>query len=157
MFIVPITGDKITRADGAVFSVLGYTNHKTEPAVYVQGPNVQTETISFNNISKLNGAPVKLTSGKVFSVATAKHMITLPQKDDRVKFRNVTVKVDGLKLNERGHLAAGVLIVGTNIETKEKITVRLANLVGIERANGDKVFNLKAFKQQYRDYLGAPA
>jgi hypothetical protein len=48
-----------------------------------------------------------------------------------------------------------MLIAGENVENKEKVTVRLANLVSIERASGDELFDLKGFKQQYRDYLGS--
>ena len=157
MFIVPLSGDKITTTTGVRYTALGYTNHKDQPSVYVQGPEVQTATVPFSDIASINGAPVKLTSGKVFDVATVKHSITLPQKNDKVKFQRGTVKVVALKANERGLLAAGLLVQGTNVETNEKVTVRLANLVSIERANGDELFDLKAFRRQYRDYLGAAA
>jgi hypothetical protein len=156
MFIVPLSGDKILSTNGATYTALGYTNVKDQPSVYVQGPEVETESLGFDQIAKINSAPVKLTGGKVFDAATkSKHKYTLPQKDDKVKFGNVTVKVNSLKLNQRGHLAAGMLIAGENVENKEKVTVRLANLVSIERASGDELFDLKGFKQQYRDYLGS--
>jgi hypothetical protein len=156
MFIVPLSGDKILSTTGAMYTVLGYTNVKDKPAVYVQGTGVETESISFDQIAKINSAPVKLTGGKVFDAATkSKHKYTLPQKDDKIKFSGVTVKVDSLKLNQRGHLAAGMLVVGENSQNREKVTVRLANLVSIERANGDEMFDLKAFKRQFSDYLGS--
>lgn len=156
MFIVPLSGDKILSTTGAMYTVLGYTNVKDKPAVYVQGPEVETESIGFDQIVKINSAPVKLTSGKVFDAATkTKHKYTLPQKDDKIKFGNVTVKVNSLKLNQQGHLAAGLLVAGENTQNNEKVTVRLANLVSIERASGDELFDLKGFKRQFRDYLGS--
>lgn len=157
MFIVPLSGDKIQCARGT-FTALGYTNLKDQPAVYVQGPEVETETIQFLDITKINGVHVILTPGKVFTVATKpKRQIQLPQRDDKVQFGDATVKVDSLKVNQHGHLAAGLLVVGVSVETAEKITVRLANLTGIERANGDKLLDLSAFKSQFSDYLGGAA
>jgi hypothetical protein len=124
--------------------------------LYVQGPDVKTDTIGFSEVQKVNSAVVKLGPGKIFLSATkTNHKFTLPQRDDRVKYRNATVKVTGLKLNERGHLGAGMLVVGTNVETDEKVTARLANLVSIQRASGDELFDLKAFKSQFHDYLGS--
>lgn len=157
MFIVPLSGDKILSTNGATYTALGYTNVKDQPSVYVQGPDVTTESIGFDQIAKINSTPVKLTGGKVFDAAVKqkRHKHALPQKDDKIKFSNVTVKVDALKLNQRGHLGAGMLVVGENTQNKEKVTVRLANLVSIERADGDELFDLKGFKQQYHDYLGS--
>lgn len=156
MIIVPLSGDKILTTTGAVYTALGYTNVKDQPAVYVQGSGVETDSIGFDQIAKINSLHVKLTGGKLFDVATApKKRIQLPQRDDKVRVGKGAVKVDSLKLNQRGHLAAGMLIIGTNVETGEKATVRLANLVSIERANGNEVFDLRSFRQQYADYLGS--
>lgn len=154
MFVVPLFGDKILCTSGAQYTVLGFTNVKDQPAVYVQGPDVQTISVPFSDIAKINSAPVKLTAGKIFNGAAHPDHILLPQRDDRVVYRNVTIKVDDVKANQRGHLAAGLLIAGVNVQTGEKATTRLANLVKIERANGDHQFDLAAFKKQYSDYLG---
>lgn len=155
MFIVPLSGDKIQCTNGAQYTVLGFTNVKDQPAVYVQGPDVQTVSVPFSDIEKINNAPVKLTSGKIFNSAARPKHLPLPQRDDRVVYRNVTVKVDAIKANQHGHLAAGLLVAGVNIMTGEKVTTRLAHLVGIERANGNRNFDLAAFKKQYSEYLGA--
>lgn len=156
MIIVPLSGDKILTTTGAVYTALGYTNYKDQPAAYVQGSGVETDSIPFDQIAKINSAAVKLTGGKLFNVATApRKRIQLPQRDDKVRVGKGTIKVDSLKLNQRGHLAAGLLVIGTNVETGEKATVRLANLVSIERANGDTEFDLGSFWQQYTDYLGS--
>jgi hypothetical protein len=159
MFIVPLSGDKIQSSNGARFTALGYTNVKDQPAVYVQGADVETSSIPFDQITKINGTPVTMTGGKIFNAAKRPSgKFSLPQKDDKVRFGGKTlVKVDTLKANQRGHLAAGLLVIGTDVETKNKITARLADLVSIERANGSELFDLKAFKSEYRDYLGAPA
>lgn len=156
MFIVPLSGDKIETLAGVTYRVLSYTNYKDGPAVYVQGAGVDTKNIPFTDIARINKSPVKLTAGKIFDVASRpKDIQTLPQKDDKVKLGRFTVKVDSLKLNQRGNLAAGMLIVGNNIETKERVTARMADLGGIERADGSTSIDLKAFKQQYQDYLGS--
>lgn len=158
MFIVPLSGDKIQSTNGARFTALGYTNVKDQPAVYVQGADVETSSIPFDQIVKINGTPVTMTGGKVFNAAKRPSgKFALPQKDDKIRFGKTTVKVDTLKANQRGHLAAGLLVIGTDIETKKKITARLSDLVSIERANGNELFDLKAFKSEYHDYLGAAA
>jgi hypothetical protein len=158
MFIVPLPGDKILCTSGAAYTTLGYTNVKDKPAVYVQGPEVETESISFDQIAKINNAHVKLTGGKVFDAASkSKHKYNLPQKDDKVNFGAVTVKVNSLKLNQRGHLSAGMLIAGENLESGKKVTARMSDLTGITRANGDTRFDVPAFMAQFREYLGVLA
>ena len=156
MFIIPLSGDKIQSTNGAKFTVLGYTNYKDQPSVYVQASALETKSLPFTEIAKINGAPVTMTGGKVFDGAIkSSHKYTLPQKNDKVKIGRATIKVDNLKANQRGYLGAGLLIVGTNIETGEKSIVRLADLISIERASGDEQFDLSGFKQQYQDYLGS--
>lgn len=157
MIIVPLPGDIIKCTLGVTYTVLGYTNLKDKPTVYVQGPMVETKSLEFDQIVKINGVIVTLTKGKVFDAPSKskQHKHSLPQKDDIVKFKSLAVKVNSLKLNMRGHLAAGILVVGENTKDQEKVVVRLMNLVGIERANGDKLQDLAEFTEQYRDYLGS--
>lgn len=157
MFVVPLPGDKIETDAGAMFSAVAYTNYQDGPAVYVESSEPEANSLPFEQITKLNGAPVKLLSGKVFeSAAKSRAKIQLPQKNDKLKFSERTMKVQLLKLNEHGKLASGMLVVGLDFNTNEKVTDRLSNLVGIERANGDETFDLKAFRTLYKDYLGAP-
>lgn len=156
MFTVPLPGDKIETDAGASFTALSYTNYQDGPAVYVQSSEPEANSLPFEQIVKLNGAPVSLLPGKVFeSASKSRAKIQLPQKNDKLKFSDRVLKVQLLKLNEKGKLAAGMLVVGLDIQTNEKVTDRLTNLVGIERANGDETFDLKAFKTLYKDYLGA--
>jgi hypothetical protein len=156
MFIVPLSGDKIETLGGVTYTVLSYTNYKDSPAVYVQGAAVETKSIPFSDIAKINKIPVKLLPSKIFDAPTRpKDQLMLPQKNDKVKLGRFVVKVDMLKLNQRGNLAAGLLIVGDNVETKERVTARMSDLSSIDRADGTKITDVTAFKRQYHDYLGS--
>jgi hypothetical protein len=100
MFIVPLSGDKILSTNGATYTALGYTNVKDQPSVYVQGPEVETESLGFDQIAKINSAPVKLTGGKVFDAATkSKHKYTLPQCDREGQF----AEAEPARASGRGH------------------------------------------------------
>lgn len=156
MFIVPLSGDKIETTGGVTYTVLSYTNYKDSPAVYVQGVAVETKSIPFSDIVKINKIAVKLLPSKVFDAATRpKDQLPLPQKDDKVKLGRFMVKISMLKLNQRGNLAAGLLIVGDNVETKERVTARMSGISAIERADGTKISDVAPFKRQYHDYLGS--
>lgn len=156
MFLVPLPGDKIETTGGVTYTALAYTNYKDSPAVYVQGAAVQTKSIPFSDIVKINKTAVKLLPSKIFDAATRpKDQLLLPQKDDKVQLGRFVVKINMLKLNQRGNLAAGLLIVGDNVETKERVTARMSDINAIERADGTKITDVTAFKRQYHDYLGS--
>ena len=156
MFIVPLSGDKIETTTGAEYTALSYTNYQHAPAIYVQASGAEASALSFNDIAKIGGMTVKKLSGGVFEAPSKiAGRAPLPQKDDKVTLGQGAVKVLMLKLNEKGQLADGMLVVGTDMATGQKVTERLSNLVSIERANGDKDFDLKSFRKLYRDYLGA--
>lgn len=153
MFIVPSSGDVIETTNGVTYTVLGFSNYADQPAALVQAEGASTESVSFDEIAKINRAPVTLTSSKIFT-GVAKHGVSLPQKDDKVTTSSGVIKVDNLKLHNKGQLAKGLIIVGTNVDTSEKMTVRFADVTSILLANGSEVKNLKAVKTKFQDYIG---
>jgi len=156
MFVVPLTGDKVETVNGAVRVVVSYSAYKNEPAVYVETDDASTpEAIPFDDIKKINGTPVKLTPGKVFSSASLiKRRVQLPQQNDKAIIDGMSFKVKSLKLRQSGKLTAGVLIVGTNEDSEKQSDTRMAAIDRIIRADGDNDFSRSAFFSLYKDYLG---
>jgi hypothetical protein len=159
MFIVPLTGDTVETPGGVTHVVLSYSAYKDKPAVYVEGEGASTESVPLADIKSINGTPVQQTGGKVFTASSKiKRKLQLPQTDDKVTIDgDVTkqLKVKSLKLFERGNLASGMIVVGEDVESKEPSTARLAEVIKIERANGEDSFSRRAFMSLYKDYLGS--
>ena len=159
MLFVPLTGDSIATQGGVTHVVLSYSAYKATPAVYVEGEDASTKTVSLSDIVSINGTKVSQAAGKVFSADTLiKRKIQLPQVNDKVVIDGaepITIKVKSLKLFERGNIASGMQVVGVNDESKEPASARLADVIQIERANGTSDFSRRAFAGLYKNYMGA--
>jgi len=160
MFVVPLSGDVVTVEGGVKYTVLSYAAYRDQPAVYVESADESTSTknIVFDSIKSINGTPTKLTSGKVFGVASlVKRKIQLPQKNDKVIVDGKTLKVVDLKLRQQGKLTDGMVIIAVDEDTNQQVNVRMASIEQINRADGDKDFARSMFMALYKDYLGAKA
>lgn len=163
MIVVPLKGDTIETKDGVTFKVLSYTNYRDKgPAVYVEHtPSVPSDAVYFFDIIKINGKTVDyLTGPKVFkSTGEIKRKFHLPQPNDVVTFKakegNKVVKVSGLKLHKRDELAKGLLIMGEEDGNEEKLSVRINQIIDIERDIGNDLFSRDKFVSYYADYKGS--
>lgn len=155
MFTVPLPGDVVENKNGVKLTVSSYAPHKDEPAVYADSDG-KMSSVPFEDIAKINGNPVELTSGMIFTCATAPNRtLQLPQVHDKVAVDGYEeeIKVKSLKLRDKKNLSKGILIVGVNQDTKAPVTVRLADVVRIIRASGPEKFTRRDLKT-YQDYLG---
>lgn len=163
MFIVPLKGDKIETKDGVSFQVLSYTNYRDKgPAVYVEHtPTVPSDAVYFFDIGKINGKTVEYVAGpKVFrSLGVMKRKWQLPQPGDIITYRASTgtqdMVVKALKLHKRGELSKGLLIQGEDPDTKEKIFIRLPQIIDLKRDIGNDLFSRDRFLSYYSDYTGS--
>jgi len=163
MLIVRLKGDKIENKDGVSFQVLSYTNYKDKgPAVYVEHtPAVPSDAVYFFDIQKINGKTVEFLNGpKIFrSLGPMKRKFQLPQPNDTVTYRGplgtTDMVVKSLKLHKRGDLAKGLMIVGEDTDTQEKVFVRLSNIIDLKRDIGNDLFSRDRFLNYYSDYAGS--
>lgn len=163
MLVLPIKGDKIETKDGVTFTVISYTNYREKgPAVYVEHtPSVPSDAVYFFDISKINGKTVDyLTGPKVFkSTGEIKRRFQLPQPNDTITYKakdgNKVISVSGLKLHKRDELAKGLLIIGSEKDSDEKLSVRLDQIVDLERDIGNDMFSRDRFLSYYTDYRGS--
>jgi len=163
MLVLPLKGDKIETKDGVSFQVLSYTNYRDKgPAVYVEHtPAVPSDAVYFFDIQKINGKTVELLAGpKVFrSLGPLKRRFQLPQPNDTITWRasggTADMTVKSLKLHKRGELAKGLLIVGEDPETEERVFVRLAQIIDLKRDIGNDLFSRDRFLAYYGDYQGS--
>jgi len=158
MFVVPLSGDVVEIDGGVKYTVLSYSAYKNQPAVYVETEGAATDSVSFDSIKTINGTPVALTPGKVFRAdSLVKRKVQLPQKDDKIVVDGRTLKVKAIKLRQQGKLTDGVMVAAEDQETNQPVTVRMANIERIARANGDKDFARTTFRSLYKDYFGHKA
>lgn len=162
MFIVPLPGDKIVTKDDVSFTVLSYTNYRDKgPAVYVEHtPLVPSDAVYFFDITRINGVHVDfITSSKIFKTAgNIRRKIHLPQPEDIISIKQGSilskVKVDSLKLHKRGELAKGLIIIGEDPDSKEKVNVRLNQIIDVDRNIGNDLFSRDKLLKYYKDYTG---
>jgi hypothetical protein len=162
MLIVPLKGDKATTVDGDEFTVLEYTNYKTDPAVYIDVPPGQNSILYFQDIAEINDVKVEFNkSSKLFTaLGIVKRKYNLPQSKDVLTVENpgspedaqpIDVEVKTLKLHSRAiGLSKGLAV----LDDDHKVYV-LSDILNIERANGSEHFDRKKFLKYYRDYTGA--
>lgn len=163
MFVVPLKGDKIETKDGVTFTVLSFTNYREKgPAVFVEHTaGVPSDAVYFFDILKLNGKTVEYVPGSKMLKAAGEitRKISLPQVSDIVSYRDKTgsgsLKVKGLKLHRKGELSKGMFVTGHNEERDENVTIRLANIIDIERDIGSSTFSRDRFLATYSDYKGS--
>lgn len=163
MFIVPLKGDRIETKDGVTFTVLSYTNYREKgPAVYVEHtPSVPSDAVYFFDINKIGGKIVEYVTGsKVFkSVGEVKRKWQLPQPNDtitcRTKEGNRVVTVTGLRLHKRGELAKGLLVVGNEKDSDDKLYIRLDQIIDLDRDIGNDMYSRDKFLAYYADYRGS--
>jgi hypothetical protein len=163
MFAVPLKGDKIETKDGVTFTVLSFSNYRPKgPAVYVEHTaGVPSDAVYFFDISKINGKTVEFVTGaKVFkTTGELKRKWQLPQLNDtltaKLKDGNRVITVTGLKLHKRDELAKGLLVIGNEKDSEEKLEVRLSQIVDLERDIGNDMFSRDKFLSYYKDYKGS--
>jgi len=163
MMVVPLKGDKIETKDGVTFTVLSFTNYRDKgPAVYVEHtPGVPSDAVYFFDIITIAGKNVEYVPGsKVFKAAgEITRKFQLPQPNDTITIRgqdgSVDVVVTGLKLHKRGELAKGLFIVGHEVDSEDKMFIRLDKIVDLKRDIGNDMFNRDRFLSYYNDYRGA--
>lgn len=163
MLIVPLKGDKIETKDGVSFQVLSYTNYRDRgPAVYVEHtPTVPSDAVYFFDIQKINGKTVELLTGpKVFrSLGPLKRRFQLPQPNDTVTYRGsngtLIMLVKSLKLHKRDDLAKGLLVVGEDPDSQERVFARLSQIIDLKRDIGNDLFSRDRFLNYYSDYMGS--
>lgn len=163
MLLVPLKGDKVETKDGVVFTVLSYTNYREKgPAVYVEHTTgVPSDAVYFFDIAKVNGKAVQYVPGaKVFkSIGELKRRYHLPQVDDVVTYKDKmgtqVLKVTGLKLHRRNDLAKGMFVTGKQEGSDDTVTVRLKQVIDIERDIGNDLFSRDRFMAYYGDYVGS--
>ena len=162
MLIVPLRSDQIETKDGVSFQVLSYTNYRDRgPAVYVEHtPAVPSDAVYFFDIQKINGKTVEMMGGpKVFrSLGPIKRRYQLPQPNDTITYRGpdgtLDMLVKSLKLHKRGDLAKGLLVVGEDKDTQERVFVRLSQIIDLKRDIGNDLFSRDKFLNYYSDYSG---
>ena len=163
MFVVPLKADKIETEDGTQSTVLSYTNFRPSgPAVFVDREVGQpAAAVDLSDIVKLNGKTVTFVEGgKVLkSAGEIKRKIQLPQVGDLVSFKSggatSTMKVKSLKLHKKGELSKGLLVVGDDEETDQKVSIQLGKITDIKRDIGADVFSQDRFLTIYSDYKGS--
>jgi hypothetical protein len=163
MLIVPLKNDKIETRDGVSFKVLSYTNYRDKgPAVYVEHtPSIPSDAVYFFDIGKINGKSVEFQKGdKIFrSLGPLDRKVQLPQPNDTVSWRSPTglqeIVVKSLRLHKRGELAKGLLIVGEDKDTQDKVFVRLTQIIDIKRDIGNDLFSREKLLSYYSDYSGS--
>ena len=163
MLIVPLRGDKIETKDGISFKVLSYTNYRDKgPAVYVEHtPAVPSDAVYFFDILKINDKTVEFQKGdKIFrSLGSLKRKLDLPQPNDTVTWRGLggsqDMIVKTLKLHKRGELSKGLLIVGEDPDSQERVFVRLQQVIDVKRDIGNDLFSRDRFLTYYADYSGS--
>lgn len=163
MLVVPLKGDKIETKDGVSFTVLSYTNYRDRgPAVYVEHtPSVPSDAVYFFDIQKINGVTVEYLSGpKVFrSLGPIKRKLQLPQPNDKLTWKDSigihSGEVLGLKLHKRGELAKGLQVVVEDPDTKDKLFIRLNQIVDLDRDIGNDLFSRERFLSFYADFTGS--
>lgn len=155
MFIVPIKGDSIETDAGVKYTVLTYAAYKKQPAVYVETDNASTKAIPFSEITSVNGTPVSLAPGKVFTASSLiKRSAQLPQKGDKIQANGQKLKVKSLKLKDHGALTDGILLVCED-EDGKPVTVRMNDVQSLTQADGGA--GSPKLKSVYKDYLGRSA
>ena len=153
MLIVPLTGDVITVLGDVKYTVLSYSAYANKPVVYV-GAGAGPIAVLFEDILQINGTPVKLNSSKIFVAdSLIQRKLHLPQINDKVIFKDHTSKIKSVKLFERGNVASGIQIIGSDIDTHEQTSDRLMSVSKIELAGGP--IQIQSFFKIYRDYVGA--
>lgn len=163
MLVVPLKGDKIETKDGVDFTVLSFTNYRDKgPAVYVEHTaGVPSDAVYFFDIIKINGKSVDYVPGsKVFKAAgEIRRRHQLPQVKDVVTMRgpngSVDVIVDGIKLHKKGELAKGLLVVGHEADSEDKLFVRLDQIIDLKRDIGNDMFTRDRYLSYYDDYRGS--
>lgn len=163
MLVVPIKGDKIETKDGVEFTVLSFTNYRDKgPAVYVEHtPSVPSDAVYFFDINKINGKTVDYVPGsKVFrSAGELKRKFQLPQLNDVVTVRgkdgSKDIIVTGLKAHKKGELAKGLMVVGHEQDSEDKVFVRLDQITDVKRDIGNDMFSRDRFLSYYDDYRGS--
>jgi hypothetical protein len=154
MLLVPLVGDVVETAGEVRHTVVSYAPYKNLPAVYVESAVNGTQSVPFSDIQKINGTPVTLTTGKVFEASSlVKRKAQLPQQNDKITAQGLTIKVKALKLRERSKLTDGMLIAGENEADESQITVRLADVQNIKRADGGSE-SARRVLSTYAEYLG---
>ena len=161
MFVVPITGDRITikEAGGKEVIVSSYTNMKNEPGVYINNPvGGNTEIVFFSDIEMINGIRVEFNrSAKVFeSLGLLKRKYNLPQPGDTIIITRLDVPIGSpaenvivkhLKLHGIQNRSQGLLVC--DVET----CYRLTDVISIDRKVGSEKFDRTKFQRYYFDYL----
>lgn len=163
MFVLPIKGDKIETKDGVQFTVLSYTNYREKgPAVFVEHTaGVPSDAVYFFDILKINDKTVEYVPGsKVFKTAgEVKRKIQLPQVGDQVTYKDKngrgTMTVKGLKLHKRDELSKGLFVVGEDQDGDDRVMVRIANIIDLDRDIGNDLFSRDRFLSYYSDYKGS--
>lgn len=152
-FLVPLSGDTIETKNGVKHTVLSYAPHTPEPGVYVDDSG--TKPVSFSQIKAINGTPVSLSASGIFEAgAKVKRSVQLPQHFDKAVIGDHTMKITSLKLRDKKNLSKGMFVVGEDVNTGEKLTLRLADITRLKRAAGDEQFTYHNFAKLYADYLG---
>lgn len=160
MQVVPIKGDRITTTEGVELVVDSYTNHKTEPAVYVDVPIGQNNIVYFSDIEQINGIKVELNkSTKVFeALGVLKRKVHLPQYNDEIKVKlpdapedseEAYVVVKTIKLHNKALGLSKVLVV----VDKEDRVYTLPDVLDVSRAVGGDKFHKEKFRKVYKDYF----
>jgi hypothetical protein len=159
MFVVPVSGDKITTKDsGDARTVSSFSSLKDEPAVYLRlsGSN---NYVYFSDIITINGVDVEYdTNSKVFNaLGPLRRKFNLPQTKDtiKVKFKDISyddeqeeLEVTGLRLHSKRYGAGrGLLVI-----TKEG-EFALSELRDIIHRDFKERFDEARFKKYYFDYL----
>ena len=154
MFVVPLSKDIITTADGLVYRVVEYTNFKEGgPAVYAKSKDDSTLTlVYFFDIVKINKTQVEYQKdSKVFNaLGKVERAQQLPQPDDEVTIKGEVKKVKSLKLKSKKISATK----GMLFKTEDGDLYRIRDIDAIESALGGSDFNKKLFIEVYRDYVG---
>jgi hypothetical protein len=163
MLVLPLKGDKIQTKEGVTFTVLSFTNYRDKgPAVYVEHtPGVPSDAVYFFDIITIAGKNVEYVTGsKVFKAAgEIARKFQLPQSNDTITIRgqdgSIDIIVTGLKLHKRGELAKGLFVVGHEVDSEDKMFIRLDKIVDLKRDIGNDMFNRDRFLSYYDDYRGA--
>lgn len=165
MFVVPLSGDSIETAEGAVYEVVSYTNWKSKgPCCYATTPGLLTSDatpiIYFFDIVKIRDVHVEFdNSSKTFKASgKIKRKYHLPQPGDKIQLlkpetpmdsENDEVKVLKLKLHNKAEgISKGLLVCG------EDGCFMLSEIISIERAIGSDSFDRKKFLKYYSEYTG---
>lgn len=162
MLIVPLKGDTVTTAEGSEFTIVEYTNYKSDPAVYIDVPTDQNSILYFQDITEINSVKVEYNkSSKMFTaLGIVKRKYNLPQSKDVMTVENpgspkdaqpIDVEVKTLKLHSRSiGLSKGLAVIDSDSNVYS-----LSDILNIDRANGSEHFDRKKFLKYYKDYTGA--